>query len=138
MAHNDQRMKRVFPSFFPKDCPPDDAQSSADEFFRLVRADPPEENDFRSHVELGINGRFDRCIGSGLSVFTELNDIYKLKRRVKAFEKRRVARGRAEPKDGLAVHTPTKEEDSHHTWWLFEGATVAKKFVVIEDNEGKT
>lgn len=94
MAHNDQRMKTVFPSFFPKDCPPNDAQSSADEFFRLVRAHPPEDNDFRSHVELGINGRFDRCIGSGLSVFTELNDIYKLKRRVKGFEKRRVARGK--------------------------------------------
>ena len=129
-------MKSEFPNFFPKGCPPDEAQPAAEEFFRLVRSDEPDDDDFLSHVERGINGRFDKCIASGLSVFTELKDVYKLKRRVKAFANRRVSRGKAESRDGLALHTPSKEEDSHHTWWLFEGVKVAKNFVVIDESGG--
>ena len=131
-------MKREFPSFFPQDCPPTEARPAVENFFRLVRTDPPGDNDFRSHVENDKRRRYpDMCKASGLSVFTKLEDIQKLKRRIAALRERKVAKGKADAEDGMVLYTPTKEEDSHHTWWLFEGVTVAKNFAVVVEDDGE-
>jgi hypothetical protein len=128
-------MKHPFPGFFPKDCPPPEAEPVVENFFRLVSNDPPDDKDFRSHVEMYPRIRFrNKCAACGLSVFTRLEDIKKLRRRLKALSNKKIAKGKANLKDGPALPTPSVEGDSHHTWWLFQGANVTTSFTVVDEN----
>ena len=58
------------------------------------------------------------CKGCGVSVYTKLQDIKRLKGRYKRkFGKHKIAEGELDAKFGMIQNTPSKEV-SHHTWWV--------------------
>lgn len=102
----------------PEDCPPDDADEirSPRVVYRLVRNNPPTNDDFRSQrAELPerIFRDVTECQARGLSVFVNLNTAVHLS-----------ARGRLQ---GMTVcevtlaagagHIQPTGRRSHHTWW---------------------
>jgi hypothetical protein len=128
---NGQAESGRFPNFFPPNCPPPEAVPTAQSVFRLVKTNPPHDEDFRPNAVTQTTRTFrDRCKACGLSVFTTLEDILTLRKQIGAFKKWQVAKGDADREDGVALHTPTSG-NSHHSSWLYEGVYVAKKFAVV-------
>ena len=72
-----------WPDHFPDDCPPENALSASGEVYRLVRKVPPKKLDFKSHRENQPNRKFNapECTVCGLSVYTDTEDIHRLRRR---------------------------------------------------------
>ena len=120
----------AWPRFFPADCPPSTTPPASGSAYRLVRANPPGEADFRSHVERGVKPPDgEECLACALSVYLDLDDILALRRSVKGFRKRNVAQGQLNV--GALAHSPSGPTSSHHSWWLPEGASVHEGFKVV-------
>ena len=124
-----------WPSFLPKNCPPDDAVPADGVVYRLVRQDPPAQRDFVPQRNAGSRSSFpgSECIASGLSVLRELDDAVRLRKRVPAFKNRTIARGELRPEAGVTRHTPSKKDGggSHLTWWVPEGFDPTPFFMVV-------
>lgn len=90
------RLFLVVSKFAAIDCPPADAEAVRREVYRFVDRDPPAASDFvpvllkRPDIEPG-----KRCQAAGLSVFTDLADAARQRRRFKGFRRRNV------PSEGL-------------------------------------
>ena len=102
----------------PAGCPPDAAQqvSTAWRVFRLVRANPPSENDFRSQRAEKPAHQFHRvteCRARGLSVFAERRDAEQALT-LPSLRGRFVCAVRLEAGAGSIQQTG---RPSHHTWW---------------------
>ena len=69
-GHSDQVEAR-FPSDWPSCCPPADAEPAAGTLYRILAHQPPSEDDFRSHRELGKLPHAEPCQRCGMSVFRE-------------------------------------------------------------------
>lgn len=101
----------------PEGCPPLEAAAieSPLAVFRLVKANPPTAQDFRSQRALKPGARFSvsECQARGLSVFTEKRDCANL---LKLAHMRggMIARVQLEAGAGRIQQTNTP---SHHTWW---------------------
>ena len=102
----------------PDGCPPDTAEDIVQprDVFRLVRTDPPTEEDFKSqraekpgHTFLGIN----ECQARGLSVHAERRDSEKALKLPK-LRGRLICRLRLGLGSGKIQQTG---RPSHHTWW---------------------
>lgn len=63
-----------FPTDWPNDCPPLNADDAAGTVFRIVKNDPPLVVDFATHHETGRLKNAPACLRCGLSVFRELSD----------------------------------------------------------------
>ncbi len=109
-----------WPSFFPAGCPPENAQPSFGEVFRLVKKDPPTSEDFKSHRETQPDKKFDvlECEVCSLSVFRDMGDILNLKKRVPAMRKRLVSQAILNESLGKILHTPSLGGKSHYSWWV--------------------
>ena len=102
----------------PDGCPPDTAEEIVQprDVFRLVRTDPPTEEDFESQRAEKPGGTFpgiDECQARGLSVHTERGDSEKALRLPKL-------RGRLICRLRLRLGAGTIQQTgrpSHHTWW---------------------
>jgi hypothetical protein len=123
-----------WPAFYPPDCPPVDAVAVVLEVFRFVERDPPVAGDF---VPWLISGRpvppQRACEAAGLSVFTELADAARYRRRFRGFRRKRIARGIIQPEHGRTKPTPRPECPSHVTWWVADGVAPEGIFVVIPE-----
>ncbi len=129
-------IKHKWPAFFPPNCPPKDAEAVRRDVYRFVEADPPAGSDFVPVLLL----RPEACIGkececAGLSVFTDIADAARQRRRFKGFRRRKVARGIIEPAHGVSKPTPREHCVSHVTWWVAEGVQAHKLFAVVPENE---
>lgn len=90
--------------------------------FRLVRTDPPTENDFRSqraekgpeHVFRGV----DECQARGVSVYSERGAVDEI-RKYRSQRGRMVCRVRLDR--GAGRIQQTGEHAHHHTWWPLAG-----------------
>lgn len=120
-----------WPDFFPFNCPPDNAQTPQGEVFRFTDRRVPREKDFISY-QISKPGSVwpDPCIACGLSVYTDINDIPRVRKRVPPTRKKWVARGILEEKDGLIALTKAREP-SHHTWWVAVGLEPWAKFTAL-------
>ncbi|MDD9810520.1 MAG: hypothetical protein OXU71_02210 [Gammaproteobacteria bacterium] len=103
----------------PIDCPPHDAEEVAVDMavFRLVRDNPPTDEDFRSQRAENPKAKFgvSECQARGLSVFAVLEDarrICKLQR----MRDRLICRVQLNIDAGKIKQTGKK---SHYTWWPF-------------------
>ena len=67
----------------------------------------------------------------GLSVYTDIADIGRLRKRVPAMRRRSLAKGILNPTLGKILHTPSRYEKSHHTWWVPVGAQPRNVFNVV-------
>ncbi|WP_412520001.1 hypothetical protein [Staphylococcus simulans] len=75
----------------PKSCPPSKANSvDLDPVYRLISGDSLDENDLKSHVELGLSfPKSILCEAHAISFFKDLKDCENLKRRQKNLEIRK-------------------------------------------------
>ena len=122
-----------WPDFYPENCPPVEAEPASGTVYRLVRNDPAQVEDFLSTWE-EFPGRFPEPTikNSGLSVYTDLQDIERLKKRVKQLRNRKTAEGELNPTLGFILWTRAAEI-SHHTWWIPIGAKPWLIFKVISE-----
>jgi hypothetical protein len=122
----------------PDDCPPEDAIPTIGQVYRLADKNNFDENDFLSHRELHPEREWEgvsECVAGGISVYTELEGILRLRRRVKSMRRKKVISGVLEPKHGKMKHTPSETHPSHHTWWIPLDEKPWRVFRVIELNE---
>lgn len=102
----------------PEGCPPDAAEDiiASQEFFRLVRTNPPTEEDFLSQRAKNPHRNFSRiteCQARGLSIFSERADS---QRALKLPNLRGCLICRVMLEEGAGPIQQTGQH-SHHTWW---------------------
>ena len=120
-----------WPDFYPGNCPPAEAEPASGTVYRLVRHDPPQAEDFKSTWE-EFPGRFPEPTikNSGVSVYTDPQDIERLKKRIRQLTDRKTAEGELNPTLGFIQGTKAVEK-SHHTWWIPIGAEPWLVFKVL-------
>ncbi|MDA8210192.1 MAG: hypothetical protein M0Z92_14495 [Actinomycetota bacterium] len=109
-----------WPDHFPNGCPDARVMAGKHGFYRLVDSSPPTETDFASHVELELRGTprrktitdEHRCVACGVSLFSDLSEIKKLRKSVGPMRKKLIASGNLT--DEVVALTG---KGSHHTWW---------------------
>jgi len=128
------RIQHTWPAFFPPDCPPADAEAVKREVYRFVINDPPAAADFVPLIQLRDDIWPSKlCEAAGLSVFTDLVDAARQRRRFKGFRRRKVARGIIQPEHGVSKSTPRDSFLSHVTWWLADGVAAETLFAVVSE-----
>jgi hypothetical protein len=63
-----------FPTHWPEQCPPEEALPADGVYYRLVRHNPPQAEDFRTSHEQGTFQRSCPCMRHSLSVFAAFDD----------------------------------------------------------------
>lgn len=127
-----------WPARFPDDCPPDDAMPAAGIAYRLTH-NPIEPRDFLSKREIHPEKRFSNptreCLANGLSIFRDIEDAKRLRRRVSYFrnEVSAIAVGHLSHELGVIKRTGPDHRSSHCTWWVPIGVDRAQPFAVIEE-----
>lgn len=126
----------IWPSFFPSECPPKDADDASIVVFRIVSSNPPAATDFQSFAQTNPKRYGGKCKPSGLSVFTGIDDALKYLRRVQGevhgdTPRHLIAHALLSPEAGKILHTPSDSHNSHHTWWAPDGFDHAAAFKVV-------
>ena len=129
----------TWPADFPADCPPVSAVPADGSYYRIVKTDPPQHEDFVSLFHLNRRranaiirrGAGTQCETMGLSVFAEANDAVEWARRLPQIGSY-IARLTLSPCSGKMLSTP-REGNSHHTWWYIEGFNplAASEIVIV-------
>lgn len=111
-----------WPTFYPEDCPPEDAVLANGTVYRLVGNNIINEYDFWSQRELRPDATFrdvTECQACGVSVFTDLAEIEAVNRNpYMRRKKKKIAVGHLDASMGEMKHTPSRQNRSHHTWWI--------------------
>ena len=112
-----------WPDYYPENCPPEAAEPASGTFYRLVRRDPVQLEDFIplyiDRPENFENIPIDEvCQGCGVSVCKNKQDIERLQNSSGKMRKRQIAEGELNPTLGAIKHTPSRKYKSHHTWWV--------------------
>lgn len=121
-----------WPSFFPPQCPPSEAEDASSEVFRLVSSNPPSVSDFESWAQRHPRKWMGDCKASGLSVFTAKSDALRLTRRIPGIlgPGALIASATLSPDAGKLMPTP-RDGNSHHTWWAPDGFDHTAVFEVV-------
>lgn len=120
-----------FPTDWPAGCPPDDAEEASGPVFRLVKANPPEVGDFKTHRERGVLVTAPACLRCGLSLFRTRADT-EHQHRAYPMLGRYIASGILSAEDGVVKLTQSRQP-THTTWWPFEGIDRKRVFELIEE-----
>jgi hypothetical protein len=96
------------------------------EVFRIVKSNPPTEDDFRTHEERGTRSKDSPCLRCGLSTFRNRPAVEHKVRLLPVLGKF-IARGTLDPTAGLTKPTGGQ---THTTWWPFEGVKRVSYFCV--------
>ena len=127
-----------WPTHFPDNCPPDDAEPAAGIAYRLTH-NPFESRDFLSKREMHPGKRFPdpvkECQANGLSIFRDMKDAERLRRTVPYFrnEVNAIAVGRLSTDLGVTKPTRPDHPSSHGSWWVPVGVDPALPFTIIEE-----
>ena len=119
-------------------CPPEDAEPASGIVYYLVRNNPPQEEDFIPGIEKhpSVYGRRPPdqiCQAHGFSVFTNIEDALKIKRRRNGFKDTEPAVGELTPECGVIKSTPSRACYSHHTWWPPNDMEIWSLFQIVTD-----
>lgn len=129
-----------WPDYFPEGCPPSDAVPANGTFLRATKKHQPQEGDFISHYERDPERFREIAINaSALSVYTDVEDIMRMKRRSVGMRKKYIARGTLYAHHGVMKHTPNvaKQELSHYDWWRVRNCDPLSIFEPFLDANGK-
>lgn len=127
-----------FPDYFPENCPPLNAKKGRMIVYRWVSNNPANISDFICNRLVYPNRIFkpeDELISYGLSTFREAKDLDELakyfspKLRSKKFKYK--AKGLMIEDYGVYLDTP-KNNNSHVTWWIYNGVLLNPVFKVFE------
>lgn len=122
-----------FPEYFPKGCPPVNADIMNINVFRYIEGDVPKPDDFLSYYQLGKKVSKAKIQQFGLSVHSseEFSMHY---RKVNGFIKKKykgIAMGYACINKGVAEDTSNKNNPGHLTWYLFAGIEPSSEFETV-------
>ena len=109
----------VYREPLPDGCPPEEAEdiSGLRIVFRLVRHDPPANDDFKSQRAENPNRKFrSECHARGLSVHDDLKASEKIMK-LPTQRGKRICRVRLS--SGAGRIQKTFRNPSHYTWWPF-------------------
>jgi hypothetical protein len=128
--------KFIWPSSFPRECPPATAGEQEITAYRLVKNDPPQAEDF---VPVAMNPTHPHqpfpaeklCMACGLSVFQTLDGVRNTRQKFKGFRDRLIAQGDIGLSDGVILKTSA---DSHVTWWTTLTEPHLKFPVIVADD----
>lgn len=130
-------MSSEWPEYFPKTCPPEEAQDREITVYRVSLNNPPDDEDFTCNkiIEPGRNYS-DECLACGLSVLGTLEDALKMQKFLIAYTKRmkkkqtHILKGTVPKGTGMTLHTPSKrtETESHMTYWVKPGVSASQFF----------
>lgn len=120
-----------YPSYFPNNCPPEDAQFLEVEAYRGCQNNNVTRDDFRSYYELGKS--HSKLEAYGVSLFTDFK-VVQVMRNMPNFRLNHpyISKGITSIDCG-AIKQTGKTHPSHITWWLYEDATPEKYFQIIEE-----
>ncbi len=122
-----------YPEYFPKDCPPSDAQSLEIEAYRGCHNETVTRDDFKSYYELGKGS--NKAEYYGVSLFTDFEEV-KVMMSMPNFRRNHpfVAKGITKAECGEIKYTG-KSHKSHITWWLYEDATPEINFQIVKEQD---
>ena len=114
---------RRFPAYFPKDCPPDDAQSEKIVLFRLCKTAVPTAQDFLSFYQINPKKYDGNVQAYGLSTYPTAEACESAKRKSPRLRDacEGIACGQVDADKGKILRTPSKANPAHITWWVYEG-----------------
>lgn len=103
----------------PPKCPPSEAQSSAEWFYRLVENIPLELSDFCSQRKLFPNKVFEskgvtECQARACSIFCDLNSIKRILK-YPMHKSKKIVRLKMEDSYGVILKTG---QEHHYSWWV--------------------
>jgi hypothetical protein len=131
MEADDQR----FPDWFPKGCPPSDAEDATGTIYRFVRsANPIQPDEFKSYHETGEVPNGPACERCGLSVFRKIEELRRMLRHLwNKYPGRtygpHVVKRELTASDGKIKQT---RGHGHHTWWTYDGVPRHASFEFVE------
>lgn len=103
-------------SHLPNGCPPETARPMTGMFHRLTNGTA---DDWTSlEVQLGAEARpagVTPCSWAAISVFADVADVMRVRRRSKKYASHRVSQFPVDPGMGVLHHDSTRT--SHHDWW---------------------
>lgn len=108
----------MWPDYFPDQCPPKNAREDHLYVYRLVTSSPPSVQDFVPALIEQPHRKFEStvlCLACGVSVFKNIDDADKQRKRFKPLRDKLIAAGFITKDDGLVLETCA---GSHVTWWL--------------------
>jgi hypothetical protein len=128
----------MYSKHFPDDCPPSQSDIASGEFYRFINKahETPQPQDFLSWRQENPNKEcptsISECQACGLSIHSSLDDAKNLSLRISRFKKMKIAKGSLSKELGRIQHTPSKNEKSHHTWWIPENTEPYNVFELID------
>lgn len=127
-----------FPTYFPENCPPEEASDEECILFRLCKGTILTEKDFRSFFLINPEKYKDLINAYGLSVFKSIEDCKhamskspNLRRKYKY-----IAKGTNNNCRGKVLHTPSGTNPNHYTWWLYDGVKPHTFFEICNEGGG--
>jgi hypothetical protein len=124
----DKGVSHKWGDHYPEACPPDNAKSKDIEpVYRLTLNYPPTDEDFLSHKELRKSYPPElECKACAISVFSNLNQIEKAKKKIVLFKnKGHIVKGKIAKETGVVSEPDHK---SHISWWVYSGVEVKRYF----------
>lgn len=129
---------RSYPKSFPEGCPPEDAKELRIKVYRLIENDMLTKNDFKSFKELGRDARSEKYpfIEYGLSVNKNYDELRRCWRGTPGLKKKfkNIASGITYECTGKLKYTPTKGQNNHYTWWVYNEVN-PENFFEVEKGE---
>ena len=123
----------IYRDELPPGCPPEEAKEITTETicYRLVRNDPPTDEDFRSQRTLEPNRDFgvSECRAKGLSVFMQPRDATGAANRSRNLRGAKVAQLTLNTGSGYIKKIGGR---SHHTWWPYKAFDILANCEVIK------
>ncbi|MDD6208578.1 MAG: hypothetical protein PUB10_08680 [Clostridiales bacterium] len=140
---DNERLKRLFPSYFDRFELPDGAHEESITVYRACKTQACDKESFTpSFEEQGlVYMAGDNPENPGLyslSTFEKPKDVKRFVNMQSEYQKPyKIAVGNTEPKYGLVQRTKerTGRKTSHVDWWLYQGAKPYEVFQIIDDFE---
>ena len=126
---------RSFSDIFPEGCPPEEANHEKIKVYRMVKDKVLTEEDFKSHVELGLSYRPTKNppFGEyGVSVNPNSQELINYAKSVPYLRRtfKYIAGGYTYICTGVVCSVGSRNQPSHHNWWLYKQATPHKYFKI--------
>lgn len=110
---------RKFPDYFPEGCPPDDAKEMETHAYRFCE-NPIYEHDenWKTFYDRNPEKYKNMIQAYGLSFFLDKRNTEKFMK-TKSFKNITIVEGLITSDTGVVKDT-SKNNNAHHTWWLYE------------------
>ena len=101
---------------YPDSCPPSEANEVEGSFYRICNSAVPEKDDFKTHVDLGLNFPPQKlCEAKALSFFASEQAVERLKKRFPKFKDKVAVLINILPSHGVGLL-----EGEHLNLWEFQ------------------